>query len=417
MENHKVPTNPDEPGAVRERDLHLRPVIAFGGSAADGRVEACLSWLVRACVLRQAVSLVFALPIQDPPTIALSTGVTGPVLAGIGSIRELPDGQILVVDRDERTLLLFDWSSRQVTKIGRAGDGPGEYRNPGQLLALSADSTLLTDRHTGKWLLMHRHRIVATLDRNQPLPRFVGATLAGADTVGRVLVLHGSHFQNVIGGVGGPGTTNLADSLAVIIVNRHESKPDTIARVRGPFLGATWVKARAGGMIVNYQLTNPLAAGDQAVLFQDGWIAIVAASPYHVTWWTPNGTIVRGRPLPRSKEPVDERVKRLAIDRAWSPSAEAPKFASTDFPAWPAVVPPFLNDALVALPDGRVAVRRTSLDPNSTIQYDVVDRTGALSGVLRLPRNERLVGAGQRSVYVAVTDADENEHLRRHAWP
>ncbi|HEX6260364.1 MAG TPA: hypothetical protein VFZ51_06890, partial [Woeseiaceae bacterium] len=319
-----------------------------------------------------------------------------------------------MIDNDERAVFVFDWTSREVTRIGRPGDGPGEYRSPAQLVALSADSTLLTDGQTGKWFLMYRDRIITTLDRNQPLPRFVGASPAGADNAGRMLVLHGSHFQNVVGGVSGSGSINLADSLAVIVVDRHTSRPDTIARVRGPFLGATWVKARAGGMTVNYQLTNPLAAGDKAILFPDGWIAIAIASPYHVAWLTPNSTIVRGRPLPHLKEPVDERVKRLAIDEAWGTSPQAPKFRSTDFPPWPDVVPPFLREPLIALPDGRVAVKRTSLDPDSPIRYDIFDRRGSLSAVLRLPRNERLVGTGQHSVYVAVTDSDQNEHLRRH---
>ncbi len=416
MKNRRFKTGSDHAGVVRDNVLHPTWVITCGRSAASRVLHVCVTRFIRSAS-RKSIWLLLALQIQEPQSVALSTGTTGAAFLGIRAVRELADGRTLVVDRDERAVVLFDWASQEVTKVGRLGDGPGEYRNPGQLVTLSADSTLLTDIHTGKWLLMSRARIVTTFDRSQPLPRFAGPILAGADTAGRVLVLHGSHFQNVVGGGVGPRSVSLADSLAVIVVNRRTVKPDTLARVRGPFLGATWVKARAGGMTINYQLTNPLAVGDQAILFPDGWIAIAQASPYHVAWWTPNGTIVRGRPMPNPKEPVDERVKRLAIDEAWGTSSESPKFRSTDFPPWPAVVPPFLRDALIALPDGRVAIKRTSLDPNNPIRYDIVDRRGSLSGVLRLPRNERLVGSGHRSVYVAVTDSDQSEHLRRHAWP
>jgi len=262
MENRRIRPGCDETGAVRDRVLHPARVIACGRSAASGVLNTCLTRIIRRCTSRKSVWLVLALPMQDSQSIALSGGTTGPAFLGIRSVRELPDGRTLVVDKDERAAVVFDWASREVTRIGRPGDGPGEYRNPAQLVALSADSTLLTDNQTGKWLFMYRDRIVATLERNQPLPRFVGPILAGADTAGRVLVLHGSHFQKVLGGVGGSGSVNLADSLAVIIVNRQSTKPDTIARVRGPFLGATWVKARAGGMNITYQLVNPLAAGD-----------------------------------------------------------------------------------------------------------------------------------------------------------
>ena len=172
----------------------------------------------------------------------------------------------------------------------------------------------------------------------------------------------------------------------------------------------------ATGTIV-YLLLNPLSAGDQALLFPDGWTAIVIAAPYHVVWHPPGGAVIKGQPLPFAQQRVDDRVKRQAMDDSWPPSPHIPKFQTSDFPAWPTVVPPFLEKALLALPDGRLAIKRASFEAGRKNQYDIVDRRGALSGVLRLPLNERLVGSGNQYVYVAVTDVDEVQYLRRHSWP
>lgn len=357
------------------------------------------------------------LQLQAPAPITLSPGTLGPAFSKVAAVRELQDGRTLVIDSYERELAVVDWNSLEATTIGRAGDGPGEYRYPGQLVALRGDSTLVTDPQTGKWFLLYRDRITSTLRADRPLVRFLGTTLAGADTMGRVLVLHGSRFSDRLRMRGGAGTTETADSIAVILGSRDNVNADTIARIRGPFRGQTHVRKQVDNQLINYILGNPLAAGDQALLFPDGWIATVFVAPYHVEWRTPSGAMIRGQPLPYSAQPVDERVKRQAIDDRWPPSRHIPKWSLTDFPAWPDVVPPFLKNALIALPDGGVAVKRTSLGTNRTIQYDIVDRRGFLSGVLRLPPNERLAGFGKRSAYVVVTDSDHNELLRRHVWP
>jgi len=352
---------------------------------------------------------------QAPSRFTLSSGTVGPSFTEVTAIRELEDGRTLVIDSKERLLAVVNWSSPEPRSIGRVGDGPGEYRNPGHLVALRGDSTLFTDRHTGKWFILHRDRITSTLTSDRQLVRFVGVFPAGADTMGRLLAQHGSHFLTP--GLPGPGSTEVADSIAVILVGRDNGNADTIARIRGPFRGQNRVRKRVGEMNITYFLVNPLQAGDQALLFPDGWIATAFVDPYRVEWRTPKGGVVRGHPLPYSPQPVDERVKRHAIEDKWPTSPQAPQFASTDFVGWPDVVPPFLRNALSALPDGKVAILRTSLGADRSVQYDIVDRRGTLAGILRLPPNERIVGFGRRSVYVVATDADDNEILRRHAWP
>ena len=353
-------------------------------------------------------------PLQSP-VLSLRAGVEGPAFLDVAAVSELRDGRTLVIDWSERTLSVVSWSPVSVHAMGRTGDGPGEYRSPRELLALGNDSTLVTDYQNGKWYVAHRDRLVSALDRSQPMPRDWGPILSGADTLGHLLVLLGARFPDVR--ARGRGPNAYADSLVVVLVNRGSGKVDSIAYVRGGFRGIARTTKTVAGSVVHYSLINPLAVGDQAVLFPDGWIAIVYASPYRVEWRSPGGGIVRGDPLPDAKVRVDERVKAQVIADRWPPSPNTPEWRPDEFPGWPAVLPPFLEYALLALPDGRVAVKKLTVGAGRPVRYDIVDRQGRLSGVLELKRRERLVGVGKGAVYSVFTDTEGSEILRRHAWP
>lgn len=361
------------------------------------------------------VAALLALPLQAR-VLSLPAGVEGPPFLDVAAVRELQDGSTLVIDWSDRTLNIVGWSPVSARTIGRTGDGPGEYRAPRLLLALGNDSTLVPDWQNGKWHVAHRDRLVSAVDRSQPMPRDWGTILSGTDTLGHMLVLLGTRFPDEVR-ARGPGINAYAESLVVVRVNRGSGKADSIAYVRGGFRGVARTSKTVAGGVIHYTLINPLAVGDQAVLFPDGWIAVAYASPYRVEWRSPGGGIVRGEPLPDTKVPVDERVKAQVIADQWPPSPSTPKWRPDEFPGWPAVLPPFLKDALLALPDGRLAVRTTTVGAGKPVRYDIVDRQGRLSGVLQLKSSERLVGVGKGAVYSVVTDTDGSEILRRHRWP
>ena len=361
--------------------------------------------------------VVFSMPLHAQQSISLPVGTPGPEFKSVAAVRELADGRTLVIHSDERALFVVDWSTLQRRAVGRTGNGPGEYQYPGQLLALGADSTLLIDYQNGKWHFLNHDRFTMSLQRDDStVSWFTCGSMAGADSMGRLLALRGTRFPEKYQR-SRCGPPEVAESLAVIRVSRRTGTRDTVALIRGSFTGENVFRGRTATGTMVYHLTNPLSAGDQALLFPDGWTAIVIAVPYHVVWHPPRGAVIKGQPLPFAQQRVDDRVKRLAMDDRWPPSPHIPKFQTSDFPAWPAVVPPFLKNALVALPDGRIAIKRASFEADRKNDYDIVDRRGALSGVLRLPRNERLIGSGKQFVYVAATDVDEVHSLRRHSWP
>ena len=86
----------------------------------------------------------------------------------VSAVRELDDGRVLIVDEADKRVAVGDWKTGTVRQIGRVGSGPGEYQLPQRLLALSADSTLLTDVMAGRWLLFAGDSIVETIPASAP---------------------------------------------------------------------------------------------------------------------------------------------------------------------------------------------------------------------------------------------------------
>jgi hypothetical protein len=105
-------------------------------------------------------------------------------------------------------------------------------------------------------------------------------------------------------------------------------------------------------------------------------------------------------------------MKRLADRTGRAPS---PPDSITD---WPATLPPYRSPVpMLSAPDGRLLIPRLPTAELVDTRYDVVNRRGALDAQLVLPPNERIVGFGPSSVYVAVADDDGIQRIRRHPWP
>lgn len=80
-------------------------------------------------------------------------------------------------------------------------------------------------------------------------------------------------------------------------------------------------------------------------------------------------------------------------------------------------MPPFAySQSMLAGPAGVVLIKRHTSADYTGSHYFVVDRAGKLVGELSLPATETIVGAGPKSLYIAVKDEDDVIRLRRHPW-
>jgi hypothetical protein len=326
------------------------------------------------------------------------------------SVRELSDGRLLIVDWSDQKVFVAGRSNAEVQQLGRNGSGPGEYLQPGTLFALGGDSTLLADSRNGRWLLLHGATIAATVGPDAPVIMSGARTPLGADDQGHVIFTTG-----IGGGVGTSPIPSRRDSVLLARAARATGQVDTVVALRsrpatitveGPADKPTSVSVRV----------NPLATGELAALFSDGWIAIARLDPYRVDWMAPDGTRINGTPLPFTRVRLDEREQRAFLDRRAARTGTTPPDPAT-LPEWPEYVPPFLSESLLRAPDGRLWIRRTPTAANPHPPYDVVDRRGALVARVAVGKAVEVIGFGQAAVYTAATDDTGIQHVQRRPLP
>ncbi len=326
------------------------------------------------------------------------TGTTNTEFTRIAGVRELSDGRVLVADAGSAQLFVVDFAAAASTTVGRNGSGPGEYRSVSSLFASGTDLTVMLDAGTRRWVLFKGDSIESTM----PPPSWAarGGLLAGADMGGRYLsIMHGQVAT---------------DSIVVLLLDPKAKHVDTLTRL-GPAPAAVIMDQDATGKIAQYIHWRPLlAVGEEVQLYPDGWLAVARLEPYRVDWRTPDGTWVLGGALPFSRQPVDAAERRAQLARMERERGRTvPRELQSN---WLSHLPPFQLAPLIALPDGRLAIRRipTARDPRN--RYDIVNRRGKLDESVELPPREHIVGVGKRGAYVAHTDEDGIQKLKRVSW-
>jgi hypothetical protein len=313
--------------------------------------------------------------------------------SAITGFRELADGRVLVADLTENRLLVADFRSGKVVAVGRSGDGPGEFRRVAPLFGIGHDSTMMPDGgNPGRWLLLAGAKIVATLSAEVTPLGSRYASIKGVDGSGRVLAaILPRHKTAEPRGV---------DSLLLVAVGRTSRKVDTITRLRAPFPRG----AMAFGEMVAWRpgpdaMTARLHR-DEAVLLDDGWIAIVRRGGDRVEWRTPAGASVIA-------------PKRLAAKPCLDPGdGSSAARRRGDGPRPDALLP-----SLLPAPGGRVLVQCLASDGSPATRYEIIGNKGGAVGVLSLADNERVIGFGAKAIYVVVTDDVGIQRLQRHPWP
>jgi hypothetical protein len=155
----------------------------------------------------------------------------------------------------------------------------------------------------------------------------------------------------------------------------------------------------------------------------------VDPEPYRVTLVSPAGERIAASPIPYTRVPVTDSVKRaylaersgaqtVVLDRATGAASTIRSSRPAPTPSsWVDAVPPFRPDAFIAFDGlGVLWIQRTTFGPEGA-RYDLVGRAGTLVGTVRLPEGHRVVGFGREKMYVVRRDADDLEYLQRRPLP
>jgi hypothetical protein len=273
----------------------------------------------------------------SPPVTAAAAHTTGPALRRISSasavsteqlgsilsVRELPDGRVLLNDGTRRRLLLMDTTLRTVRVVL---DSLAEYANtygvrPGTLIPYRADSTLFIDPASLAMLVLDPAGEIARV-RSVPRVQDVGRItsnqshgLTGTEANGRlVFTMYAQAARPAKPPPRGvPYFPPEPDSMFVVAMNIDSRKLDTLGAIRIPKSGMT-VRMSATGGYNFIEQTNPLPSQDEFAVLSDGSVAFVRSIDYRIDYLNPDGTWSSSPKLPYEWQAVSDSLKRRIVD-------------------------------------------------------------------------------------------------------
>ncbi len=82
---------------------------------------------------------------DESGVVTLADTEDGTLLWNVRDVTRLQSGRIAVLNAGSHEVLVFDSVGRVVSRFGREGDGPGEFRLPFSMLGLAGDSMAVVD--------------------------------------------------------------------------------------------------------------------------------------------------------------------------------------------------------------------------------------------------------------------------------
>lgn len=368
---------------------------------------------------------------QNVPVVTLSRPAAefAEPFSEIGSIRELSDGRVIVVDSRELSVQMLDFRAGTLQPVGRRGPGPGEYEWPRELFAFPGDTTVLTGGAGGRMLTISPDGTPgpfldidppASPDRNAPVvPRFAARY---ADARGR-LYAQAPPVRRFADG----RAPELTDSAAIMRLDRATGARDTIGYM--PLPPDPSRRVSPTGAVASSPNFRPWTPRDTWTVGANGRVAKVFYEPYRVDIIDAGGRQVAGQPIQYQRVRVDDALKdqwraelakpRMAMTisrRGAPPTIGLVKSHLPEPTEWPAYLPPFKTSEIAVATDGVVWIRRL-VAAGAPPEYDLVDGAGRLVQKVRLAPRSHVVGFGNGTVYVVRMDEDDLQYLQRYALP
>jgi hypothetical protein len=349
----------------------------------------------------------------------------------IQTVRELPDGRVLVADPLGKALYVVDMTSGRRTVVGREGQGPGEYRQPDAVWPLPGDSTLVVDLGNGRLTTLGPDLSFGTTSPITVGEPRMGAPMVfaipqGVDGEGRV-------YARSMGG--GMGQGAYPDSADILRIDRDARTADPVARFK-----IQSMTQQTSGSANNRAVAIspvPLSPEDAWGIAPDGSVVLVRSNDYHLERIGPDGRVTRGPPVPfdpvriRTAEKeeylaeqgrsgggiqVGVTVVNDQMSMSFARSGRGGEDREIDQYTWPDEKPPFYGGRVPVDPRGRAWVRR-QVRAGEPSTYDVFDPSGARVGTVLLDNGKRVVGFGEGAVYVVAFDEFDLNYLERYAMP
>jgi len=364
---------------------------------------------VAALVLSAAGASAQQLPVQTVAEYGEGFGL-------LSSVRELPDGRVLVADPLGQFLAALDMDSGDMDIWGREGGGPQEYRQPDAVWPLPDGKSLLVDLGNGRLILVGAD---GSFEDTTPIAFGGGPGQGGrpqppsmvlpsdVDGSGRIYFTQRS-FRN-------PG-----DSSVVASVRFGEEGVEQHGRVKPQDV----TQSGGGG---NVQIAPvPMSPQDGWAVADDGRMVYVradGADGYVVQVVQPDGSVIRSRPREiEALRPTDDDkyayldlqsssgiqvsmsinngARQMSFGRGGGGGGQ-PDLRQYE---WPDRMPLFRSGTVQVSPDGRIFVGRTVHAGDPSL-FDVFDMSARFLGTASFDPNSSIVGFGvDGAIYVVSVD-------------
>ena len=251
------------------------------------------------------------------------TAVGKDALGAVTTVRQLPNGRVLVNDIVGRRVVMFDSSLSSLTVIADTTSATANAYGvrPGGLIAYRGDSTLFIDPASLSMLLIDPTGKIARV-MSAPRANDVGFLVGGPfgnpgfDAQGRLIYRAPPRFAfngpRPSSGNALPQIPSPPDSAALVRFDLATRKLDTVAWFKTPKINLNINRSPSGDIRVVSNV-NPLPQGDDWALLPDGTIALVRGRDFHVDWVGPQG-ITSAPKIPFDWERLTDEGKVAFID-------------------------------------------------------------------------------------------------------
>ena len=348
----------------------------------------------------------------------------GQALSVVQTVREMPDGRVLVADPLGQVLLLVDLDGGTADTLGTVGEGPDEYQQPDAVWPLPDGKTLLVD--LGNTRLTE---LSPELEFGETRPYVLGNPLQGnmVMAIPQAVDGEGRVYVRSMGGM----ASLQSDSASVLRLDLQAEAMDSVARVKIPGTTRT-------GTANNESISQiPLSPADAWGVAEDGRIVIARVADYHVEWIELDGSTTMGPPVEYERMSIGTAEKEAWRDSrsesggGMSISAFADGGGNIQFSvsrggqsededldsyAWPDELPPFYGSRIPVDPRGRAWVR-THGPAGAPPVYHVFGASGEREMIVELLPGRRVVGFGDGKAYLVRMDEYGLQYLERHVLP
>ena len=352
---------------------------------------ACLALLVlAACTPHE--------PAAAMHTIALdSANASVPGLDFVSSVAELPDGRLVIAQPGVPSVLVADFATGALDTLGRAGDGPGEYRHPMVALAYRGEAGIL-DPQSQRFTFWNAEGKPDSITTVAVLPSWTVAL----DTLGNLYAEQPSTAGFILRGQD-VDSTGPKDSTWIYRLHPPASGRDTVGRLHEVGWAVLPFKEGVARRRRLYQ------SADQWGVLPDGRMWILRGEQNRVDRRAADGTWSAGAPRPWTGIKVTDG-DRIRINFPWARGSD-----TMDFPMVETKGP--YQETAVAAADGEVWAMLNRPAGDSVVQYELFPGKGASTGTVVLPPGRKVIAVGRQAVYAVREDEDGFYIIERYRRP